>query len=75
MNISDIQKDMGGVGADGQHVGLIDNLGFKLKKNDPEAQGHHHYLKLDTVATVEGNRVTLSMPASEAITAEKIVQD
>ena len=75
MNISDIQKDMEVVGADGQHVGLVDNLGFKLTKNDPQAEGHHHYLKLDTVASVEGNRVTLAMPASEALTAEKIVQD
>ena len=73
MDASQIQKHMEVVGSDGQHVGTVDNLGIKLTKNDPAAQGEHHYIKLDMVSAVQEGKVVLNLPASEAIGQEKVV--
>ena len=51
------------VGSDGQHVGTVDHLDgqrIKLTKTDPAAQGTHHYIHLDSVASVEGGKVKLN---------------
>ncbi len=69
-----IEEHMEVVGSDGQHVGSVDNLGIKLTKNDPNAQGQHHYIKLDLVASVDG-KVVLTIPAAEALANEKAVEN
>ena len=75
VDASQIQKHMEVVGSDGQHVGAVDNLGIKLTKNDPLANEKHHYIKLDLVAQVADNKVTLNVPAAEAIPLEKAVEN
>jgi hypothetical protein len=37
-----------------------------LTKNDPQAQGQHHYIPLDMVASVEQNAVRLNLSAEQA---------
>jgi len=57
------------VGSDGQHVGTVDKVEgdrIKLTKNDPQAQGQHHYIPLDVVASVEQNAVRLNVTADQA---------
>jgi hypothetical protein len=67
---SQIQEHMQVVGSDGQHVGVVDNLDgnrIKLTRNDPAAQGQHHFLHLDMVASVEGGKVRLTRTAAQAM--------
>lgn len=71
VNPSQISEHMEVVGSDGQHVGTVDKLAIKLTKNDPTAQGQHHVLSIDLVAAVEGGKLVLSVPASEAMQQEK----
>ncbi|GAU84176.1 DUF2171 domain-containing protein [Bosea sp. BIWAKO-01] len=55
-------------GADGGHVGTVDSLSvqlLKLKKNDPESSGAHHYLDIGLVVAVDGDTIKLIVPASE----------
>lgn len=70
-----IEEHMEVVGSDGQHVGTVDNLGIKLTKSDILAHGEHHYIKLQTVASVENGKVVLSIPAAEALEAVKAVEN
>ena len=68
-NASQIREHMDVVDSDGQHVGTVDKVEgdrIKLTKNDPQAQGEHHYISLDTVASVEQNSVRLNVSADEA---------
>lgn len=68
-NASQIREHMEVVGSDGQHVGTVDKVEgnrIKLTKNDPQAQGQHHYLPLDAVASVEQDKVRLNMTAKQA---------
>ena len=74
VDVSQIQEHMEVVGSDGQHVGTVDKLVIKLTKTDPAAQGQHHIISLDDVASADGGKLTLSMPASEAAQVEKTVQ-
>lgn len=56
------------VGLDGEHVGRVDSVSageIKLRKNDVEAEGLHHYIPLDYVQSVEGDEVRLRKPAHE----------
>lgn len=73
VDITQITEHMEVVGSDGQHVGTVDKLVIKLTKKDPAAQGQHHIVSLDTVASVEGGKLTLSMPAAQAMQEEKAV--
>ena len=69
MDASQIREHMDVVGSDGQHVGTVDKVEgqrIKLTRNDPAAQGQHHYLELDTVASVEGGAVRLKSTAADA---------
>ena len=62
------------IGADGVHVGTVDHVDgdrIKLTKNDPAAQGQHHVIGLDLVASAEGNTVKLNVPAARAKQQEK----
>lgn len=66
-----VKEHMEVVGSDGQHVGTVDQLeGDRIKltrKDDPDGSGqHHHYVPVSSIAAVEGNKVTLSMPADRA---------
>ena len=70
---SQITEHMEVIGSDGQHVGTVDHLAIKLTKNDPAAQGQHHLLKLDAVASVEGGKLKLNMPAAQAMQEQKAI--
>lgn len=68
-NASQITEHMEVVGSDGQHVGTVDRIEgdrIKLTKSDPQAQGQHHYIPLDSVASVEQNAVRLNLTAKQA---------
>jgi hypothetical protein len=72
-----IKEHMEVIGADGVHVGTVDNVEggrIKLTKKDSGEgahKGHHHYIKRSLVAEVEGNRVRLSANADVAVTMEQ----
>lgn len=80
---SEIREHMEVIGADGVHVGTVDEVGhhrIKLTKKDSGAQiagvegeheGHHHYIPLGLVAEVEGDKVRLSANADVAVTFEE----
>ena len=70
---SQISEHMEVVGSDGQHVGTVDKLCLKLTKKDPTAQGQHHILPLEAVASVQGGKLMLSMPAAQAMEQEKAI--
>ncbi len=70
-----IEEHMEVVGSDGQHVGLVDNIGIKLTKNDPNAHGQHHYIKLEHIASVDGGKVTLDAPAAQVLAEYKAVEN
>lgn len=67
---SQIREHMEVIGADGVHIGTVDDVEgdrIKLTKKDSDAgieggthSGHHHYLSIGLVAEVEGDRVRLS---------------
>ena len=59
------------VGSDGGNVGTVDKLAVKLTKKDPAAQGQHHVLNIELVASVEDGKLKLSLPAAEAMQQEK----
>ena len=71
IDVSKITEHMEVVGSDGQHVGTVDKLAIKLTKNDPTAHGQHHILSLDTVASIEGGKLILNVPAAQAAQVEK----
>ena len=58
------------VGSDGAHVGTVDHVEgdnrIKLTRRDPNAGGEHHYIPLDWVDSVEGDRVRLNKTGEEA---------
>jgi hypothetical protein len=69
MNLSSVREHMKVVGSDRKPVGTVDHIEgdeIKLAKNDPQADGQHHYIPSDWVERVEGDQVELSMSASEA---------
>lgn len=64
-----IREHMEVLGSDGGHVGTVDKVEgqrLKLTRNDPAAQGEHHYIHLDMVAAVEGGEVRLTRTAAQA---------
>lgn len=74
VNASQIVGHMEVVGSDGQHVGTVDKRCVKLTKKDPAAQGQHHVVNLDLVASVEGSKLKFSMPAVQSMQEEKALQ-
>ena len=53
---SNIREHMEVLGPEGRHVGTVDKVEgdrIKLTKNDPAADGEHHYVGLDQVASVD----------------------
>ncbi len=72
INMSDIREHAEVVGADGRHVGTVDRVeGGRIKltrsENDPGHQGHHHFIELSDVASIEDGRVKLSVDGIDAI--------
>ena len=66
---SSIQDHMPVVGSDGGPVGTVDHLEdkrIKLTRTDPDAQGKHHYIHIDSVAAVENGEVRLNRTEAEA---------
>ena len=66
-----IAEDFEVVGSDGDPIGLVDGVeeqGVKLKKDDQEAGGKHHYIPLDIITKVEvqNRRVHLNLTGDEA---------
>jgi hypothetical protein len=76
-NASDIREHAEIIGKDGRHVGTVDRVEgsrIKLTMADSKATGHaghHHFIDLDMVETVQENRVHLSVNSQEAIRDEQ----
>jgi len=69
MNLSSIREKMKVVGSDRQPVGTVDHIEgdeIKLMKNDPQANGQHHYIPSDWIERIEGDEVCLKKSSSEA---------
>ncbi len=87
VDTSQITEHMEVIGADGVHVGTVDHLDgnrIKLTKADsgPEVlegtgshSGHHHFISVGLVASIEGDKVRLSANADVAVTFEEEEQD
>lgn len=64
-----IREHMEVLGSDGQHVGVVDGVeeqgSIKLTKNDPEAEGMHHFIPMDWVDHVDAH-VHLKKSSHEA---------
>ena len=59
----------GGQVARDAHIGIVDAVEgdrIRLTRNDPDAEGKHHYLPLDMIKRVEGNTVRLSCTVDQA---------
>ena len=55
-NASSIREHMEVIGSDGTQVGTVDKVEgqtIKLAKNDPQANGSHHWIPIDWVQTVD----------------------
>jgi hypothetical protein len=65
------------IGADGVHIGTVDRVEgnrIKLTKKDSgegSHEGHHHFISLELVADVEGDKVRLSADGDVAVTFEE----
>jgi hypothetical protein len=69
MQTANIREHMRVVGSDKQPVGTVDHVEgnrIKLQKNDPLANGLHHYIPTDWIERVEGDQVCLRQKAQEA---------
>lgn len=70
-DVSAIRHHMEVVGADGEHVGRVDEVRndrtLKLTRSDPAAGGQHHLIPMDWISEIEGDRVRLSMPSAEVM--------
>jgi hypothetical protein len=65
---SQIREHMEVVGSDGGHVGTVDHLDgqrIKLTRTDPDAGGEHHFIHLDSVASVD-DKVRLNRTTQQA---------
>ncbi len=63
-----IREHMEVVGSDGGHVGTVDHVDgarMKLTRTDVAAGGEHHFIHLDSVATVD-DKVHLNRTTEEA---------
>ncbi|TDK36618.1 DUF2171 domain-containing protein [Rhizobium deserti] len=65
------------IGADGVHVGIVDHVEgnrIKLTKSDSgqgSHEGHHHFIPLELVADIEGDKVRLSANGDVAVSFEE----
>ncbi|WP_063776633.1 DUF2171 domain-containing protein [Microvirga massiliensis] len=66
---SQVKEHMEVLGSEGGHVGIVDAVEgdrIRLTRNDPDAEGKHHYLPLDIIKRVEGNTVRLTCTVDQA---------
>jgi len=75
IDASKIQDRLDVVGSDAKHVGAVDTIGIKVTKNDPSAHDQHHCLNLEAVQSIDGNKLVLGLPAEEAISQLKAVEN
>lgn len=71
-----IKKGMEVIGADGVHVGKVEEVhGHRIRLNPKDnARGHEnhqHYIELGLVAGIEGHQIRLSANANIAVTFEE----
>ncbi|MDQ0321749.1 hypothetical protein QO002_003887 [Pararhizobium capsulatum DSM 1112] len=64
------------ISADGIHVGTVDRVEgdrIKLTRKDSGAghEGHHHFIPLDLVTSVDDNRVRLSSNSTDVVGQEE----
>jgi hypothetical protein len=77
IDIAKIKEHAEVIGADGVHLGTVDRVEggrIKLTKKDSGQgghEGHHHFIPLDLVADVEGEKVRLSANSDVAVTFEE----
>jgi hypothetical protein len=67
-NASTIREHMKVVGSCGNELGTVDHLdgnSIKLTRNDPKANGQHHWIPIDWVESV-GQEVRLNKNCGEA---------
>jgi hypothetical protein len=66
----DVKEHMEVVGSDEKHVGTVDHMEgsdrIKLTKNDPSADGKHHFLPIDFVDFVD-SKVHLNKTSKQAM--------
>ena len=84
-DLDQIREHMEVIGADGVHVGTVDQVEgdrIKLTKKDSGAgfeggahEGHHHFISRGLIAGIEGDQVRLSANADVAVTFEEEQQD
>jgi hypothetical protein len=65
INVSQIKEHMEVKGSDGKHVGTV--LGIEGEQVKIASGGMDHYIDLASVDAVQGERVTLSKTAEEAV--------
>jgi hypothetical protein len=66
---SEIREHMEVIGADGGHIGTVDEIEgerIKLTKSDRGSGGEHHYLSITLVEEVDANAVRMSFIAELA---------
>lgn len=65
---SQIKEHMEVIGADGEHVGVVDRVesedAIKLTRDDPAANGHHHVIPSSWVSSVD-DHVHLSVSSDD----------
>jgi hypothetical protein len=64
-----IQEHMAVVSSDDGHVGTVDHLDgqrIKLTRTDPEAQGVHHFIHVDSIEAIEDGEVRLNRTTAQA---------
>jgi hypothetical protein len=70
MHLDKVQEHMEVLGSDGKHVGTVDHMEgadkIKLTKNDPAANGQHHFIPHDWVDHVD-KHVHLNKPAKDVM--------
>ena len=74
-SIADVREHMEIIGADGVHVGTVDNVEgdrIKMTKKDSGSHGdHHHYIPAGLIAGIDGNQVRLSATGANATLFEE----
>lgn len=74
-DLNKIAEHMEVVGADGVHIGTVDQVEgdrIKLTKADSGSHGnHHHYVSAGLVAAVENGKVRLSANGNNAVLLEE----
>ena len=69
VDVQNIREHQEVVGSDGEHIGTVDHLDgntIKLTKNDKAAFGQHHWVPLELVDSIDGEKVRLNVPTGEA---------